>query len=80
MKKIKEKKKQVYSIQVEQAGSGSAQKFRGFRVRFILGSGRENCVQNPILLGSFGSGFRIGSIFARSNHGQITIVVVFKNL
>ena len=30
------------------------------------GSGRENHVQNPEFSGGFGSGLRVGSIFARS--------------
>ena len=42
-------------------GSGLTQKFTGFS-----GSGPENRVQNPEFSGRFGSGLRVGSIFARS--------------
>jgi len=38
------------------------------RVRVISGFGLKNRVHNPKISGGFGSGLRVGSNFARSNH------------
>ena len=44
-----------------------------FRVQIISGFGSKFCVQNPKLSGGFGSGFRVGSVFARSTHYHVDL-------